>query len=331
MSKNPTLRWGLLSTARINRALIPPVRQSKRSQLLAVASRNQESAEKFAQTWQIPCTYSSYEALLSDPEIDVIYNPLPNSMHAEWSIKAVHAGKHVLCEKPLAISLDEVDAMQSASLQSGKIIAEAFMYRHHPQTLRVKEMLDSGAIGKIHLIRGSFTYIASRPNDVRLEPALGGGCIWDVGCYPISYARTIIGFEPEEVFGWQVLNSTGVDINFGGQLRFPGDIYVQFHSSFITPYAAFIEIIGSQGTLLIPKPFVPRKNEKIILKQDNQSQVIHIPGEDLYQGEVTDIEDSILLGKPSRITLEDSRNNTAVILSLLESAQSTKPIHPKYR
>jgi xylose dehydrogenase (NAD/NADP) len=331
MSKNPTLRWGLLSTARINRALIPPVRQSKRSQLLAVASRNQESAEKFAQTWQIPCTYSSYEALLSDPEIDVIYNPLPNSMHAEWSIKAVHAGKHVLCEKPLAISLDEVDAMQSASLQSGKIIAEAFMYRHHPQTLRVKEMLDSGAIGKIHLIRGSFTYIASRPNDVRLEPALGGGCIWDVGCYPISYARTIIGFEPEEVFGWQVLNSTGVDINFGGQLRFPGDIYVQFHSSFITPYAAFIEIIGSQGTLLISKPFVPRKNEKIILKQDNQSQVIHIPGEDLYQGEVTDIEDSILLGKPSRITLEDSRNNTAVILSLLESAQSTKPIHPKYR
>jgi xylose dehydrogenase (NAD/NADP) len=331
MNKEQILRWGLLSTARINQALIPPVRKSKRSQLLAVASRRQESADKFAQTWQIPRTHSSYDALLSDPEIDVIYNPLPNSMHAEWSIKAVQAGKHVLCEKPLAIHLEEVDAMRSASLQTGEIITEAFMYRHHPQTFQVKEILDSGAIGKIHLIRGSFTYITSRPKDVRLEPALGGGCIWDVGCYPISYARTMIGLEPEEVFGWQILNTAGVDINFIGQLRFPGDIYAQFHSSFITPHSPFIEIVGSQGTLMIPRPFTPGKNEKIILKQDDKNQVIRIPGNDLYQGEVTDIEDSILHGKPSRITLEDSRNNTAVILALLESAQSRKPVHPTYQ
>jgi xylose dehydrogenase (NAD/NADP) len=331
MNTRPSLRWGLLSTARINRALIPPIRRSKRSQLLAIASRNQESAGEFAQTWQIPRIHSSYEALLADPEIDVIYNPLPNSLHAEWSIKAVQAGKHVLCEKPLAINLAEVDAMHTASCQSGKIITEAFMYRHHPQTLQVKEIVDNGTIGKIHLIRGAFTYISSRPNDVRLDPTLGGGCVRDVGCYPISYARTMIGLEPEEVFGWQTLSPAGVDINFIGQLRFPGDIYAQFHSSFITPCAPFIEIIGSLGTLLIPKPFVPSKNEKIILKQGDQSQVIRIHGEDLYQGEVTDIEDSILLGKPSRVTLEDSRNNTAVILALLESAQSGNPIHPTYR
>jgi xylose dehydrogenase (NAD/NADP) len=330
MNTRSSLRWGLLSTARINRALIPPIRQSKRSHLLAVASRSQDSAAEFAQTWQIPRIHSSYEALLADPEIDVIYNPLPNSLHAEWSIKAVQSGKHVLCEKPLAISLEEVDAMRIASVQTGKIITEALMYRHHPQTLQVKEIVDNGAIGKIHLIRGSFTYISSRPNDVRLDPTLGGGCVWDVGCYPISYARTMIGLEPEEVFGWQTLSPAGVDIHFVGQLRFPGDIFAQIHSSFITPYAPFIEIIGSQGTLIIPKPFVPGKNEKIILKQGDQSQVIRIRGEDLYHGEVADIEDSILLGKPSRVTLEDSRNNTAVILAMLESAQSGSPIYPMY-
>lgn len=328
METKSVLGWGLLSTARINRALIPPIRKSKRSQIRAVASRRQESADEFAQTWQIPRTHSTYEALLADPEIDVIYNPLPNSMHADWSIKAVHAGKHVLCEKPLATTLEDVDAMQNASLQTGKIITEAFMYRHHPQTLQVKEIIDSGVIGKIQLVRGAFTYVASRPNDVRLDPYLGGGCLWDVGCYPISYARMIIGAEPEEVFGWQIVSSTGVDIHFVGQLRFPEDIYAQIHSSFITPYSPFIEVIGSQGTLTVLKPFVPEKHEKIILKQGDQSQIIRTRGEDLYQGEVTDIEDSILLGKPSRITLDDSRSNTLVILALLESARTGRPIHP---
>jgi len=236
----------------------------------------------------------------------------------------------VLCEKPLAISLAEVDEMRAASAQTGKVITEAFMYRHHPQTLRVKEILDSGTIGNLHLIRGAFTYIASRPNDVRFDPALGGGCVWDVGCYPISYARSMVGLEPEEVFGWQILSPAEVDINFVGQMKFPGDIYAQFHASFITPYAPFVEIICDQGTLFIPAPFVPGKDEKIILKQGDQSQVIHIKGPDLYQGEVTDMEDAILLGKPSRVTLEDSRNNTAVILALLESARSGHPTNPNY-
>jgi len=328
MNIKPILRWGLLSTARINRAVIPPIRNSKRSQLLAVASRDQKSAVEFAQTWQIPRAHSSYEDILADPEIDVIYNPLPNSMHAEWSVKAVHAGKHVLCEKPLANSLAEVDAMRAAAKQTGKIITEAFMYRHHPQTLQVKELIDSGIIGKIHLISGSFTYVAARANDVRLDPRLGGGCLWDVGCYPISYARMLIGSEPEEVFGWQIVSPGGVDIQFVGQLRFPGEIYAQIQSSFITPHAPFMEVIGSQGTLLVPKPFVPEKHEKVILKQGDQDQVIRSRGADLYQGEITDIENSILQGTSPRVSLIDSRNNTAAILALLESARTGLPIHP---
>ena len=153
---NKTLHWGLLSTARINRALIPPLRVSKRNQLLAVGSRSQESADAYAREWKIPRAHGSYEALLSDPEIDVIYNPLPNHLHAAWTIKAVEAGKHVLCEKPLALSVEEVDAIQSAARNHGCVVAEAFMYRHHPQTLKVQEMVKSGSLGTLKLIRGSF-------------------------------------------------------------------------------------------------------------------------------------------------------------------------------
>lgn len=330
MKHNPILTWGLLSTAHINRALIPAIRQSKRSSLQAVASRSQESAENFAQTWQIPRTHSTYEALLTDPDIDVIYIPLPNSLHAEWSIKAVQAGKHVLCEKPLAVTLEEIDAIRAASIQAEKIIVEAFMYRHHAQTLRVKELITCGAIGRVQLVRGTFTYNASRPNNIRLDHMLGGGCVWDVGCYPISYARTMIGYEPEEVFGYQMLNDTGVDVHFVGQMRFPGNIYAQFQSSFITPHETYIEIIGDQGTLLVPKPFTPGKREKIILKRGDKNQVIQIWGKDHYLSEVIDIEDSILHGKPSRVNLADSRNNTSVILALLESARTGKPVHPTY-
>jgi predicted dehydrogenase len=142
-----TLNWGLLSTARINRALIPSLRASKRNHLLAVASRSQESADVFAKKWKIPRTHGSYEALLADPEIDVIYNPLPNHLHAEWTVKALEAGKHVLCEKPLALSVGEVDTVAAAAQKHGRVVAEAFMYRHHPQTLKALELVRSGSLG----------------------------------------------------------------------------------------------------------------------------------------------------------------------------------------
>ena len=152
------LNWGLLSTAKINRALIKPLNASKRTRLLAVASRSQSSADAYAREWKIPRAHGSYEAMFNDPEIDVVYNSLPNHLHAEWTIKALHAGKHVLCEKPIALSLDELDAMTQAAQETGNVLAEAFMYRHHAQTLKVKEIVDSGALGKIQLIKGAFTF-----------------------------------------------------------------------------------------------------------------------------------------------------------------------------
>ncbi len=323
---NKILNWGLLSTARINRALITPLRASKRNKLIAVGSRSQDTAEAYAKEKKIERAYGSYEALLADPDIDVIYNPLPNHLHAEWTIKAVEAGKHVLCEKPLALSVDEVDAIKAAAQKYGRVVAEAFMYRHHPQTLKVQELIQSGSLGTLKLIRGSFSFVLSREGDVRLNPEWGGGSIWDVGCYPVSYTRTVVGEEPLEVFGWQVTGETGIDATFVGQMRFANDILAQFDSSFAIPFHAFMEIIGSEGTLNIPNPFKPNEDEKIYLTRGEKTETIKVKGTELYIGEVEDMADAILLGRAPRISLDDSRANVMAIKGLLESAQKNQPV-----
>ena len=321
------LNWGLLSTARINRALIPPLQVSKRNHLLAVGSRSQVTADAYAKEEKIERAHGSYEALLADPDIDVVYNSLPNHLHAEWTIKAVEAGKHVLCEKPLALSVDEVDAIKAAAHKHGRVVAEAFMYRHHPQTLKVQELVKSGSIGALKLVRGSFSFMLSREGDVRLNPEWGGGSIWDVGCYPISYTRCVVGEEPLEVFGWQVTGETGIDATFVGQMRFSGDVLAQFDSSFVIPFHAFMEIVGSEGTLSIPHPFKPGVNEKIYLTRDEKTETTVVKGQELYIGEVEDMADAILLGKNSLVSLDDSRANVATITALLESARNGTAIH----
>ena len=323
---NNVLKWGLLSSARINRALIPPLRASRRNQLVAVASRTQESADNYAREWKISRAHGSYEALLADPEIDVVYISLPNHLHASWSIKAVEAGKHVLCEKPLALNVEEVDAIQSAAGRHGRVVMEAFMYRHHAQTLKVQELVKSGSLGTLKLIRGSFSFVLSGEGDVRLDPAMGGGSIWDLGCYPISYARSVVGENPLEVFGWQVIGPTGIDATFVGQMRFDHDILAQFDSSFVIPFHAFMEIIGSEGTLNIPRPFKPEPDEKIYLTRGEKTETIKIKGQELYIGEVENMADAILLGQEPRISLEDSRANVAAISALLESARTGKSV-----
>lgn len=324
--KNKVLNWGLLSTAHINRALIPPLNASKRNRLLAVASRSQTSADDYARAWNIPFALDSYEKLIGHLEIDVIYNSLPNHLHAEWTIKALRAGKHVLCEKPLALTVAEADAMISASQETGKVLAEAFMYRHHPLTLKVKEFVDEGLIGDLQTVKGAFSFRLTRNNDIRSKKETGGGSIWDVGCYPISYTRMIMGSEPLEVFGWQVMGEGGADVSFFGQLRFPNERYAQFDSSFKSPARSQMEIAGTEGNLKIPVPFKPGHAEKIYLTRGDRTESIKIKGQELYIGEVEDMADAILEGKPPRISLADSRGNTAVILALIESAQTGKPV-----
>ena len=320
------LNWGLLSTAKINRALIKPLNASKRTRLLAVASRSISSAEAYAREWNIPRAHGSYEALLADPEIDVIYNSLPNHLHAEWTIKALRAGKHVLCEKPFALTLAEVDAMSQAAHETGKVLAEAFMYLHHAQTLKIKEIVESGVLGKLQLIKGAFTFTLTREGNYRWMEEMGGGSIWDVGCYPISFARMIVGAEPVEVFGWQLTGPGGSDESFFGQMRFKDEVHMQFDCGFKSPSRSFIEIVGTDATLNIPDPFKPGRKNEIYLNHNNEMQTIKIKGDELYSGEVEDICDAILKNQPSLISLADSRGNIAVMLALLKSAKSGKPV-----
>jgi xylose dehydrogenase (NAD/NADP) len=323
------LNWGLLSTANINRALIPPIKNSERNELVAVASRDADKAKDYAKKWEIPKTFGSYQALLDDPGIDVIYISLPNSLHAEWAIKAAQSGKHVLCEKPLAMSVNEADAIREAADHWGVIIAEAFMYRHHPQSQQVKLLVDDGQIGDLQLIRGSFTFPLEDKQDIRLFSKLGGGSIWDVGCYPISYARFVAGEEPDQVFGWQICNEDGVDLQFMGQMRFPNGVVAQFDSSFQTPFRVQIEIVGGEGSLFLSNPFKPGWSNIIRLTRDGETKDIPVPGEELYSGEVEDMADAILYGRKPRIPLEDSRGNVATIQALLQSAALGKPVSLK--
>ena len=320
------LNWGLLSTARINKDLISPLTASKRTRLMAVASRSRSTADAYALKWKIPRAHGSYEDLLTDPEIDVVYNSLPSNMHAEWTIKALRAGKHVLCEKPIALTLAEMDAMTQAAQESGCVLAEAFMYRHHAQTLKIKEMIDAGELGKIQFIRGAFTYTLEPEDNDRWLTQEGGGSIWDVGCYPISYARTMLSAEPVEVFGWQILSEGGSDETFVGQMKFKDGVHAQFDSGFRSPLRSMMEIVGSEAVLNIPNPFKPGFENEIYLTRDEKTQTINISGGELYLGEVEDFCHAILHGKAPLVSLDDSRKTTAVIVALLESAKSGKPV-----
>jgi len=265
--------------------------------------------------------------MLADPEVDVIYDPLPNNMHAEWAIKAVEAGKHVLVEKPIALTLAELDAMIAAAKKHKRVIAEAFMYRHHPQTLKIIELVRGGKIGDVKFVRGCFTAIFNREPNYRFEPDMGGGALWDVGCYPLSYTRAVLGAEPLEVFAWQVKGNTGVDELFTAQMRFPGDIHAQFDCSFFLPFRATMEILGTKGRIFVPTPFKPGVKELIEVGNANgKNQIIDIKGQPLYAGEVEDMADAVLLGKTQRVSLEDSRANVAAILALFESARTGKPV-----
>lgn len=320
------LNWGLLSTAKINQELIKPLRASKRTRLLAAASRSQVNADAYAREWKIPRAYGSYEAMLADPEIDVVYNSLPNHLHAEWTINALRAGKHVLCEKPFALSLAEVDAMIAAAQETGKVLTEAFMYRHHVQTIKVKEIVDSGALGKLQLIKGAFSFMLARQGNYRNIKEMGGGSLWDVGCYPISYARMILGEEPLEVFGWQVEGPGGIDESFHGQMRFGSGVHMQFDCGFKSHSRSHMEIVGTEGVLYIPQPFKPGLKTEIQLTRGDEQQRIRIKGSELYLGEVEDMCEAAIGGNAPRISLADSRGNIAAILRLLESARTGKPL-----
>jgi predicted dehydrogenase len=318
------LGWGILGAARINRRLIPALRASSDNQLVAIASRDPAKAAEYAAEWGIERAHGSYEALLADRDVDVVYVPLPNHLHAEWTIRAARAGKHVLCEKPLALTVDEVDAMAAAAREAGVVVTEGFVYRHQRQTLQVKQLVDGGAVGKVQLVRGTFGFTLDRPNDIRFRPEWGGGCLWDVGCYPLSFARFVLGQEPLEVVGTQVLGPTGVDETFAGQMLFPGGVLAQVDAGFRSNQRTALEIAGTDGTILVRQPWRPEGLPILVTKGEESREIAAGGGEDRFLLEVEDLAESVRTGRPPRVSLAESRGNVAAIVALLRSARERR-------
>ena len=322
-----TLRWGLLGTAHINRRLIPAIRAVRRSSLSAVASRDRTRAVTYARDWDIAVAHDSYDALLRDRSVDAIYIPLPNSLHVEWTLRALDAGKHVLCEKPLALVAEDVDRIEAVARARALVATEAFMYRHEPLIARVLELLEKNAIGPLRTIAAGFTFAQGRSPDVRLDAALGGGSLWDVGCYAVNAARLIAKAEPVEVVGFATMTPRHVDDAFTGLLRFPGSLVATVHSSFRAEHRTWLEIGGAEGVLRVANPFRPGPSEEIEWQRGDETRRLSVEGSPaLFVRQVDDFVAAALDGKPPTVSLRESRGNAAVLAALYESARTGRAV-----
>lgn len=336
-----SLRWGLLSTARINERLIPAIRDSERSELVAVGSRDGAKAESYAAHWSIPRAHGSYEALIADPGVDALYISLPNGFHEEWTLKAADGGKHVLCEKPLATSTEEVRSMAEAGERNGVVVQDATMMRYHPQTHKVRDLVAGGTIGDVRFVRAVFAISMSKEGDIRFDPTIGGGCLWDLGSYCVNFTRTVLGAEPLEVQGSQILNHTGVDVVFAGQMRFPGDIFAQFSSTFSALAHWEVEILGTTGRIRLDQPFTNMvgadghvrierltKTTTATFGDTAELDMETLTFEDMqaYRCEVDAMEAAVLDGAASVVPLEDSERNIRTLVALYESAREDRKV-----
>jgi predicted dehydrogenase len=314
------MRLGLLSTADINRKVIPGAHASEKVELVAVASREQARAETYAREWDIERAYGSYEALLEDEDVDAVYIPLPNTMHREWSIRSLEAGKHVICEKPFSKRPEDVEAAFDASERTGRLLTEAFMYRHNPQTSRLVELVRDGAIGDLRVIRSAFSYALYDTDNIRLRTDVEGGSLMDVGCYCVSGSR-LLGGEPESVFGQATIGPSGTDWVFTGALRFPGDVHALFDCGTSLANRDELEAVGSEGSLYLDDPW--HCHEPVIeLRRDGKSERIELEPVDSYQLELENLADAIAGDAPLLLGREDALGQARAIEALFRSAES---------
>ncbi len=326
MSRAPgtTLRWGILGPGRIAPRLVRAVATCERGVMTAVASRDAGRAADFAARHGIASSFGTYDELLASPDVDVVYISLPNHLHAEWTIRALEAGKHVLCEKPLALSVDQVDAVISVADRTGRIAVEGFMYLHHPQILRAVELARSGALGRLELVNGSFSFFLTYPDDPRVDPAKGGGSLWDVGCYPVTFARRIADEMPDRVAAFARFDEREVDRTFIGQLRFPSGLLAQFDSGFAAPDRERLEVVGSDATLVLGSPFLPEPEgppPTLTLWRGRDATPVDVASVDQYAAEVDDLTAAILDGTTPRMGLDFSRGTIATLVDLDDAAR----------
>jgi len=320
------LRWGILGTARINGRLIPAFRAARRSTLMAVASRDRARADAYAREWSVPRAFDGYQPLLDDPAIDAVYIPLPNSDHVPWTLAAIKAGKHVLCEKPLVLDPADIDRIAGAASEAGVVVEEGFMYRHEPLTAKALELIGGGAIGAVRALISGFTFALDAGTNIRLNPALGGGSLWDVGSYPVTYTQLIIGGAPQTVFGHAHWHASGVDDDFTGLLRFESGATANIYSGFRAAYRTWLEVIGSDAALTVPNPFRPGPLETLELRRGGTIERIDVTGSpEIFVREVEDFEASVLDGTRPIVSLEESRRTAATLTALYASARTLYP------
>jgi predicted dehydrogenase len=320
------VRFGIISTANINRLLIPGAHASDKVELVAVASRERARAEAYALRWEIERAYGSYEQLLADPEIEAVYISLPNTLHCEWSIRALEAGKHVLCEKPMSRHPADVEAAFDAAERNGLHLSEAFMYRHNPQTARLVELVADGAVGELRLVRSAFSYGLYDPDNIRLRTDVEGGSLMDVGCYCVSGSRLIAG-EPDSVFGRALIGETGTDWVFTGSLAFPSGALAQFDCGTAMTERDELEVVGSEASLFLDDPWHCR-SPVIELRRGAEVERIELEPVDSYRLELENLSDAIRGRAELLLGREDAVAQARTIAALFRSQEANEPVTP---
>ena len=291
----------------------------------AVASRDAARADSYAREQGIARSHGSYDALLSDPDVEAVYIALPNRLHHEWTMRALAAGKHVLCEKPYSRRPTDVEQAFDAADERDLVLMEGFMYRHHPQTRYVADLVADGAVGRLRAVRASFNLFIDRPDDPRFRPDLDRGSLMDVGCYCISGSRLLAG-EPKRVLGEQVVGATGVDVSFRGTLEFPDDVKAEIDCSFVLPLQQRLEAVGEEGSISMQAPFRPDWGGEILLQRGGKTTHIEVPDANSYERELENFADAVAGAAPPLLGREDALGQARTIDALFRSAASPRAV-----
>lgn len=328
LMSNNKLRWGIMSTASIGkRSTIPGIQESDRNEVVAVASRSLENAEAFAKELDIPKAYGSYEELLSNPDIDAVYIPLPNHLHKEWTIKAAKAGKHVLCEKPIALDEAEAAEMVAECDKEGVVLAEAFMFRHQQRFIDIKKRIQNGEIGDIRGIHGVFTFDSSgATGNIRFTKEWGGGSIFDVGCYPISAARFILEEEPVAVTTNAFFSPEHGDVDMfaSGLMEFSNGVSLTFDCGMWADGRNKIEILGTKGRILLDAAFLGDQSYEVIIGR--KVEKVTDANINSYKLQADRFAETVLDGKPGFLPLDDPIKNMRAVKGALDSAEKRERI-----
>jgi predicted dehydrogenase len=317
------VRLALLSTARINELLVAGARGVAHVDVVAIGSRDLARAETQAAELGVTRAFGSYEELIAAPEVDAVYVPLPNSLHVEWSVRALEAGKHVLCEKPLSRHPEEVERAFDAAERGGLVLSEAFMWRHHPQAHRLMSLLPE--VGEIRLVRAAFSFTLTRPGDVRLRADLDGGALMDVGCYCVSAAR-LLGGEPVAVTAQQHYDGDGVDVRMAATMRLQGDVLAHFDCGLDLPVRDELEVVGSDGSIFVDDPWHSRETAIELRRADDAAELVDVAGADPYACELEDFAAAIDGERDARFGREDALGQARTIAALHESAASGRTV-----